>query len=1144
MATGSGSFKWVAAIEGYQYLLTDATTAQAVTAWAGTNHSAALGGLYARCNLDQSINPWDPFENGGGRLTLQVVQTSTADTLGVDTHLKRGGFETLLTVARDCDDTTFTVKSTATFPSSGTLYIGTEACSYSGVTATTFTGLSRGLYAPFDRGAGTGFAHPHEVATDGPTSVQLLPVVSSTPRSWHGRWVGLWRHLYTAATAALNVKDDALLTFAGRIVEVRDNAATLTTDVEVEHVLEYIKRAVLGDTQWTGTIVDGIGLGVGNEFRYTERDDGVAVIPRSASPLVVVASAASGAYEVNAGRYTIFEICDKISNWLAQAEIDADIEMKISCGITGIAWNVPRGQLIATTPSIGTGDTISFKISFPNQVGRALGGFPGETLDGVDAASNLLFESGPQINGTERYKSVRVPLRNSGELVAIINESGTFWPQLSSLPGVLQALKDPDVTGDSGVCLLYGLREKPTPCFVVKDGDELVQCTPFDETTGLKLDPPEIEIPINAPGESSLKQIYMISGTFADVIKWIFISTGTAGNNHATYDVLPASLSLAIPFDMLGTNFLTSIDQLAHSDVGFTLIIDKPKKLEDAIGGALGLRFAFLRWIDGGVQFWSWMTPTTGDLLEEANKASPAGNQDEQRSVSVLSDKWARNVVKVEYDKDFILNDSGGAGTYHSSETIIDRSAIDGAGGAKRVQTIADQSSYSQWFLGGAGGTQAVLPYFREIVPMFTRPVRTTRRTIDPRFFEGYSVGDCVLVTDAFARDPDTGLRGVSVRPGIIVSHSYEPGGFDPTGAVSDMHGEVEIMFLDLLRVGPYVPCADVDSSQANGGLDAGTSTIFTCYAHSYSVSGEAADASYMSAGRKIRIIERDPEDPAAPLSWDRVVQSQTGNTVTVTVAISSPAWDSSKNYRIVWDDYGDAIAAQQLYAYQADDADGRIADTRAPYQYTTNTTLKDIDSTAGDANAATDGVELPPSASHGDGVGLDVGHHTALNRLINNLLDYKTARSSPFLVRTVFEVDGTGDFPELDVWKMRAVMPIFLTGDGLSTTVARYLYVAPHWRSSTGSSVSMRITLAREMPTVTNTDGSHIIGPDNYGQVTFTIASSTYATPTAQGISIGTIKDSGGVAYVLIEMFIPTASSGAKAQCYGLGTCYEGPRA
>ena len=320
--------------------------------------------------------------------------------------------------------------------------------------------------------------------------------------------------------------------------------------------------------------------------------------------------------------------------------------------------------------------------------------------------------------------------------------------------------------------------------------------------------------------------------------------------------------------------------------------------------------------------------------------------------------------------------------------------------------------------------------------------------------------------------------------------------------------------------------------SNEGSSYNAGTSTI-TCGAHDCSTTGEAADASWMSAGSKIRIVQRDPATSSAPLSWDRIVQSQSGNDIVLTVALSSPAYDAALAYRVIWDDYPDALAAQQAYSYQADDADYLISDSRVPYQYTTGAQLKDTQ--IGDANAATDPVELPPDSSYGDGVGLDVGHMQALARLSANLYDYKTATSAPMLFQTAITVSKHTN----DEYELVLVYPIFVGADTLTSEIERKLYVAPMVKSSDGNTVNSRITLSRVPPTGDSLLDCAFATPRT--SVSFSTTSTTYTTATAQGISLGSIKDFVGVVYLSLEIQVPIVTT--TGSCRGIATCYLGPR-
>ena len=143
--TSGESIAWdvVIAIEGYGNLLTTGSTAAAITAWAGTDWSAALGGLaVTHWNLRSKLDPWEPFTNESS-LTFSVmdVDSAYADTFGIDTHRKEGGTTSPLATSLDPNDASLVVLRSDDFAASGTLYVGAEAIAYS--TNTTATSRQR-----------------------------------------------------------------------------------------------------------------------------------------------------------------------------------------------------------------------------------------------------------------------------------------------------------------------------------------------------------------------------------------------------------------------------------------------------------------------------------------------------------------------------------------------------------------------------------------------------------------------------------------------------------------------------------------------------------------------------------------------------------------------------------------------------------------------------------------------------------------------------------------------------------------------------------------------------------------------------------------------------------------------------------------
>lgn len=329
-------------------------------------------------------------------------------------------------------------------------------------------------------------------------------------------------------------------------------------------------------------------------------------------------------------------------------------------------------------------------------------------------------------------------------------------------------------------------------------------------------------------------------------------------------------------------------------------------------------------------------------------------------------------------------------------------------------------------------------------------------------------------------------------------------------------------MFLDLLRVAPYVPTAMLDQTSTNSGYVVATK-IATCHANKFSEATDAADASYFTTGRKIRLIEADPSNPAAPSTHDDTVASQTGNTITLTDGFAG--FDNTKRYLVVFDTYSDSIAAQQsAFVYQADDADGMISDARAPFQYTTPPV------SLGTANSASDELWLPADNTFGDGIGLDVGTEVACNRLAINAEDYGHAIAAPYL--DVTEMSGA---TATGTWLMVEMRPIWLTAEQDGLFVTRTLKVSPYVKSSDGASASVRVSLTR-YPVVDDTLNDATLGL-LVSSATFTVTSTTYAVPTAQNLTISGIKSANsGVAYLVIECTV-------KARTKGLAICQESAR-
>lgn len=1123
MQAGSFSAKYTVAIEGYQYLLTDATTQQAADAWydaiADSYYTQALGGLYVKCDNQQQLDWKKPFTRGGS-LTLHVVPDSAGDTFGTDTHKRGGsGAETELTATIDRDDTTITVKSTTGFASSGEIWIGTECIGYTGTTATTFTGCVRGKYAPLAREDGPGFAQHHRVG-EGALEVLLNPRVTSYPRSWVNKWVAVRLHKYDASIPALNSKDDALIVFAGKIVAITDDPNTGATVVEVKHALDVIADTTIGgQDQWSGKIRNTIFLQPGMTFRMKDFKLGSA--SKTANDLTVEVGAA-GDNEVEAGEYSIVAIYEFLSSWLAKERVAGRLYGTYTFGL-----HTPDDGSIQTyiwwgQDGSATSDTIYFELLWPALIAARLGyvsQLPTGTTKVIKTFAMSLLASPPKSGGTDFNSEVSDDnlMRfiasgygaTPGSRATVVDTQGTFSDQWETLPG---SVKPAATTADG-----YGIFLLDERVIVVgyKDGSYIYDPFVLPDQFGLgdsSLDATNWRIPWRQDGPDyvPIRQIFVIETTLQQILLKLIRSTGTAGYNDSENDEFGYGIGAAIPYEITAMLEGSTV-LLPHADMPIVVLIDKPTPIAKLLDGELMLRRAFMRWKNGTLEVGTWMTPDSAmsvATLTEANKAAPAGNVDHHRSVTTEDGSWAFPIVKIQYNRS-LKGSPDGSDLYRDSLVIVDSAALNDLGGSGGTLVINARGTLGDF--ASTGSTPGSLAAgFMSSMPYFSRPARRTSRSIDQRYFEGYAIGDIVTWTDEYARDPDTGARGVVTRHGIITRHRYSLGGPNVNSdSVDPQGGDVDLFSLDVNRNGAYVPCAQVDDTETNGGYTDATKTLI-CYEHKYSRNSEAVDASHFVAGDKVRIVEIDPSDPAAPLQWERTIDSVSSNSIVFTAALALPAWDSAKKYRIVFDDYGDAVTAQQLKTFQADDTDGMITDVRVPYEYVTGWADRNYALWTG-----SDPVELPPNSSYGDGVGLDVGHDIALGRLLNNLQNYKTCVSSPCLNNSVLD---SGDLTGIGTWACHQVRPVWIGDDRLLNDVYRNIAVAPMFCSSTGASVSARVTISRSPPRGTSSIWVDIDRGNIISSTTFTTTGTTMVTPTAVELD-ARVKNFDGVVWVYLEL-------------------------
>lgn len=1157
IADGSAQFRWVVAIEGYEHLLTNhSDTAAVVTAFAGLSGgdwTSALGGLFVDMQQEQSVSPWEPL-HGGGRCTLAVVRTSSADTFGRDVARRAAGWSSELALTADRDDATITVLSAAGAASSGTAYVGTEAVAYTGKTATTLTGCTRGKWSPFGNGSTTTdgrFAQHHRAGLSA-EAVQIAATVSAQPRTWIGRWVGVW--MVRVSGGVLDTVGEAQLVYAGKLAEIRDDAQQDATVLDLRHVLDVMRDASIGRQMWSAKIKEGIYLKQGMSFTVqtrkntTNRNATLTVIATGDTPVDGVS--------IRAGYYRVSTLHAEINKWFGLAEAALNTWGSVGIGLiqTDAGWRTRFDAVLESTS--GTGSAII--LTFPRQVASFLGlGQAQETppyqafvidLTIADATTTSFT-----ITGTDPALKSQIHkfIDGTGGLNFEIDTfTGEISDQFDSMPSSLRPdsrdYADPGNDRDWGLFVFDGK--------VLMRGSWALNDTSPTELTSCKAekqyfanafagDLTSYNVPYDGSTEGTItvRQILVYESTLSDYLKSLGYSTGTSAYNSATYDGLPFGAGLGLPGGLLGAEYEDSIDGLPGADESLVVVIDKPMTLADLLRGDLVLRLAFPVWRDQHLRFAAWRTPDTSGAtltLTEANKAEPSGSATQQRSSTALTDEWQRPIVKIQFNRDFADLSADG---FRDTITLEDRTAIDDAGGDGAVVTIKARNTFGQFEQTGAA-VEALLPAFLAAMPLFSRPARKVTRSIDLRYFESIGVGDVVLFSDSYARDPETGLRGVAIRPAIVVKHWWTPGGMqlgaDPDKP-ADMAGGVELFFVDqnaLLGDALYAPAADIDSTYTSGGYTAGydpTSNTVRCVARAYNQSvsvtingspvlfEEATDATMFPAGYAVRIIERDPADINDPQVWTRTVSSQSGNDIVLSSALTG--FDTAKQYRVVFDDFDACVTAQKLKAFQADSADGLILDASGAYLYKSASAERNWT-----ANASPPVVEMIPALTYANGAGRDVGHESALVLLLDNLLDYKTGINQPVLFGARSNTANAG------AYQLVYLAPIWLTREGLSNAVTRELAVSILHASTDGTSATVRVSLCRARPT--STSNLDVSRGSVYAEMYRTTTSTSVVASTVSYLDASVKDPDTGRAWLLVECSY-------KATTLGIRQLQEGPR-
>ena len=1103
-------------IEGFPYIITDHGDLEAVfVAWEESDWgegaiSGQLPGLKIHGHISQRFEPYaDTID--APRLTF-VVQPDEDEILAKAIFKSKPTFATRLTapfVPGSDGSGVMSVKQTTDAPASGLMYSGGKTLAYSAKGGTSLTVTAGNAYSPYlggiDRFTPGNALDPGDFyTTSQPSKVQ------DVPKTWIGKRVALYLHRVRGGV--LDRFDQAQLEFAGSIKAISENEAGETV-IECEDLRGVIRDTVLHKKQWVGFVREGIHLVTGVEFRAEQLR--TATLTSQSDRLTVVSSGAAATYEINAGIYDIHEFIQLIDKWLHNdANLDGasngwyakvNDEMRFEVGAE-FSTTAPTGiALFCNDPYV-----MEFLGYDPHQMERNREWYIARST--INSSHGSVVSPGAPFRVRALQHGNGKGKLDSGYTINLTGSQGEWFEHSAYLPSTMADWADGENYSvlEIGGEFFFGKYTSATQLTDVLGlvGGERGRGGVRGKLTGLTIEDPDDHFEV--------KQVITLAGSLQSLIPKLLASVDGTGANHADHDVLP--FGAGIPWSLLGDDFTDSLASLNDTDDqgGMVVRLEKPTKLLDGLMPELAMRFAYIVWKDGGYRFVTPPTPNAIDAdwtLDETNKAGQPGQ--ELRATSSISQEWLRNVVKVEYNR-------GADGKYRDVVYVKKQASIDDYGESQPV-TIRAANSFDDEVQSGAS-VQDALAHLDSILEFWAKPLKVIRRSIPPTHY-GMAPGDTVSLSDDFVRDPTSGERGLSSRGGVVLATSHDWGSDD-----GSLFGEVEILISDEDRTYPMSPCAEVDHTYTSGTFTAGYSSSTSqlkLKQHAFSRSTDAKDVTHWEAGDLVRIVQIDPDDPASVTAWDRTIAAagvDTGDdTIMLTSALSSPAFNSALRYRVVPQLYTAVQASQKLHSFIADDSDGLVLDAAQPNQFGEFTVR---------GYAQSDLTTLPeliPTEMDDQGYGVHPGLLYGFGTMSNNMINYGAAFSSPMMFDTAITETSTSYVAHL-------IFPVWC-GGSFPPGKTRYIKCAPRIRTSAGTGYC-RVTSSRLPPRGSSLTGVKWYGARNHREFTTTNTSSGGEEVTYEDLRV--IRgDSAGITYITVEL---KATSTRTTTFYGLARFYLGP--
>lgn len=826
---------------------------------------------------------------------------------------------TLMTTAKDTDDTTFQVGTTAAFAASGHIYVGNETIAYSSKNAGSFNGLSRGLHNPsthpYDY-ATARWAYPHRLddgsAIDGPT-------VATHPYSFFGRKVVLYC-VHRAQDGTWGTEADALKLWTGRILRRMWAGQRQSWRLDCQSIMADLDRSVMA-LPLPDYHLYGLWLGATLEDRTVE----------------VVYYQADGDEQ---NRYdfaldTWYRDADAlVTDWneLSQAAATAASAPCVRIGNSALSTGAGSGDY---NPSSHTQWVLSYagdtgwsfvnyhdaRLSMGNGVRLALDigenervAVPNEA-GGVDAAiavglvgqrCALSYDDtgGPRSTFYERYhvSSAVVHCYDIGaDSSHIITAQGDYvygW-------GALQQ-------GDRFVCFV-----QPSSA-----GSSTITCSTHDYDSDIP--GPYIAATSNGAnfveGSESIRFRSIVRPsettlpsppTLSTVLQRLMLSVDGEGNN-GSYDVYPTGVGVAIDANDVDTSALVeAFAGAADAPTDWALL--KPTKMRELLDEVCKAYGVMCVMQGGQITFRSAPTIVTASMASYAFGDGTKAREDERCDIAETPDGLYNSL-------EFKVGYNPFADEWRDTVSIVDQESVDTYGQGRSL-TFQLRNIHAR----PLASTLADLALKRQ--SLWRWPYQRISRSFDRSRWGLVAPGMVVTLTDRWLPDPFTGEFGITARVCVVesVSHDYQGGS-----------GSVVLRMLPMQHAAPFAPSALV-SAVVQVGSDAKLTTTTL-----YAAAGATNSAESFEATDAVLIVQTDAANPASPQFWRTTATAVGSNYITVDTDVTTVAASGAggtmnttdHQYVVTFDVFGSLTASQKLRGSSIAGADGIISGTQSWYPW------------------------------------------------------------------------------------------------------------------------------------------------------------------------------------------------------------------